>query len=56
MGSLKSPHMTSYRSSIDTIAANCLVFLENRVFAFWRQDPNGRSLPSWILGVQYWVR
>jgi len=26
MGSLKSPCMTSYRSSIDTIALNCLMF------------------------------
>jgi len=26
MGSLKSPCMTSYRSSIETIALNCLVF------------------------------
>ena len=26
MGSLKSPHRTSYRSSIKTIALNCLVF------------------------------
>jgi len=26
MGSLKSPYMTSYRSSIETIALNCLVF------------------------------
>jgi len=26
MGSLKSPGTTSYRSSIDTIALNCLVF------------------------------
>ena len=34
MGSLKSPCTTSYRSSIHTIALNCLVF-EN--IAFWRQ-------------------
>ena len=26
MGSLKSPSRTSYRSSIETIALNCLVF------------------------------
>ena len=38
MGSLKSPCTTSYRSSIDTVALNYLVFfLENRVFAIWRQ-------------------
>jgi len=35
MDSLKSPCTTSYRSSIDTMALNCLVFLENRVFAIW---------------------
>ena len=32
MGSLKSPCTTSYRSSIDTIALNCLVFEK---IAFW---------------------
>jgi len=38
MGSLKSPCTTSYKSSIDSIPLNCLVFfLENSVFAFWRQ-------------------
>ena len=38
MGSLKSPISTSYRSSVDTIALNCLVFEKNRYFfAFWRQ-------------------
>ena len=39
MVSLKSTCTTSYRSSINTIAQtlNCSVFLENRVFAFWRQ-------------------
>jgi len=37
MGSLKSPCTTFYRSSVDTIAVNCLVFWENRVFAIWRQ-------------------
>jgi len=38
MGSLKSPCTTSYRSSIDTIAVNCLVFLrKSRFFAFWWQ-------------------
>ena len=31
MGSLESPCTTFYRSSIETIALNCLVFLENRV-------------------------
>jgi len=37
MGSLKSPCTTSYGSSIGTIALNCFVFWENRVFTFWRQ-------------------
>jgi len=37
MGSLKSPCMTSYRSSIATIALNCLVFEKIAFFAFWRQ-------------------
>ena len=32
MGSLKSPGTTSYRSSIDTIALNCLVFKKIAVF------------------------
>ena len=33
MGSLKSPRINSYRSSIDTIALNCLVF-ENMAFLY----------------------
>jgi len=37
MGSLKSPSTTSYRSSIDTVALNCLVFEKITFFAFWRQ-------------------
>jgi len=37
MGSLKSPCTTSYRSSIETIALNCLVFEKIVFFAFWRQ-------------------
>jgi len=37
MGSLKSPCTTSYRSSMDTIALNCLVFEKIDFFAFWRQ-------------------
>jgi len=35
MGSLKSPGTTSYRSSIETIAPNCLVF--EKIAAIWRQ-------------------
>jgi len=38
MGFLKSPCTTSYRSSIDTIALNCLVFWENRVFCILATD------------------
>jgi len=38
MGSLISPCTTSYRSSIETIALNCLVFLENRVFCILATD------------------
>jgi len=39
MGSLKSRCTTSYRSSIETIALNCLVFFVEKIafFAFWRQ-------------------
>ena len=37
MGSLKSPCTTFYRSSIATIALNCLVFEKIAFFAFWRQ-------------------
>ena len=37
MGSLKSPCTTSYRSLIETIAVNCLVFEKIAFFAFWRQ-------------------
>ena len=40
VGSFKSPcrPTTSYRSPIDTIALNCLVFFrKSRFFAFWRQ-------------------
>ena len=37
MGSLKSPCTTSDRSSITTIAQNCLLFEKIAFFAFWRQ-------------------
>ena len=37
MGSLKSPCMTSCRSSIDNIALKCLVCEKIAFFAFWRQ-------------------
>ena len=42
MGSLQSPCATSYKSSINTIALKMLSFWENRIFAFWRQDPRWR--------------
>jgi len=37
MGSLKSSCTTFYRSSIATIALNCLVFEKIAFFAFWQQ-------------------
>ena len=37
LGSLKSPCTTSYRSSIVTIALNCLVIEKIAFFAFWQQ-------------------
>jgi len=37
MASLKSSCTTSYRSSIETIALNCLVFEKIAFFAFWWQ-------------------
>ena len=37
MGSLKSPCTTSYRSSIETIAVNYLVFEKIAFLTFWRQ-------------------
>ena len=38
MGSLKSPSTTSYRSSIDTIALNCLVFEKIAFFCILATD------------------
>jgi len=37
LGSLKSPYRTSYRSSIDTIAVDCLV-IEKTAYAFQATD------------------
>jgi len=37
MGSFKSPYKTSYRSAIETIALNCLVFEKITFFIFWQQ-------------------
>jgi len=42
MGSLKSPCTISYRSLIETIALNCLVFEKIAFFSFWHQDPRWR--------------
>ena len=42
MGSLKSPCTTSYRSSICQHSSKLVSFWENRVFAFWRQNPRWR--------------
>jgi len=52
MGSLKSPCTTSYRSSIDTIAPNCLVFKKIAFLHFGVKIRDGRFPPSWILEVQ----
>ena len=40
MGSLKSPCATSYRSSIDTVALNCLVFV---IIAFFLHFGNKQT-------------
>jgi len=42
MSSLKSPCTTSYRSSICQHSSKLVSFWENRVFAFWRQNPRWR--------------
>ena len=51
MGSLKSACKTSNRSSIETIALNCLFFWENRPFlyGFWRQTDRqtNKVVDSW---------
>jgi len=44
-------YITSYRSTIDTIAVNCLVFLKIAFLHFSVNIQDGGSLPSWILGV-----
>ena len=43
MGSLKSPCTTSYRSSIDTIALNCLVFEKMAFLHFGDRQTNGQT-------------
>jgi len=51
MGSLKSPCTNSYRSSIDTIALNCIVFEKIAFLHFCVKIQDGGSPPYWILGV-----
>jgi len=51
MGSLKSPCTTSYRSSIETIALNCLVFEKIAFLHFGIKIQDGGSPPYWISGV-----
>jgi len=48
----KPNYITSYRSSIDTIALNCLVFQKIAFLHFGVNIQDGGSPPSWILGVQ----
>jgi len=55
MGSLKSLCATSYRSSIDTVALNCLVFEKIAILHVGVKMQNGGSSPSWILGDQWLV-
>jgi len=45
MGSLKSPCTTSYRSSIETKALKCLVFLNCVFFVFWQQTDRQINRP-----------
>jgi len=45
MGSLKSPRTTSYRSSIEAMALNCL-FFEKTGFVFWRQTNEQMDMPD----------
>jgi len=43
MGSLKSPYTTSYRSSIDTLALNCLVFEKIAFLQFGDRQTNKQT-------------
>ena len=44
IGSLKSSCETSYRSSMATVALNCIIFL-NRFFSYWRQTDEQMDMP-----------
>ena len=46
MGSLKNPHATSYRSPIDTIALNCLVFEKIAFLHFGDRRTNRWTAPK----------
>jgi len=48
MGSLKSSCTISYRSSIDTVAVNCLVFEKLAFLHFDVKVQDSGSPPSWI--------
>jgi len=47
MGSLKSAHTTSCRSSIETIALNCFVFEKIALLHFGINIEDGGSRPPW---------
>jgi len=51
-GSLKIPCTTSYRSLIEAITVNCLVFEKITFLYFGVKIQDGGSPPSWILGIQ----
>ena len=51
IGPLKCSCTTSYRSSINTIALNCLVFEKIAFLHFGVKIQDGGSPPSWILWV-----
>jgi len=46
MGSLKSPHATSYRSSIDTIVLKCLVFEKISIFLHFGDRQTNEQMDS----------
>ena len=52
MGSLKRPCTTSYRSSIDTIAVNCLVF-EKIAFLYFGDRQTDMQTNRWTAPMHY---